>query len=88
MNIPLKERIYRVLTGIACGDSMGKITSKYVQTQDVASDLVKDAQNIRTEIGKINHNAKNNLKLKGRLIESKQSSGYKLNPQFKIIPSK
>jgi len=57
-------------------------SEKYIQTQIIASALNKDAQYVRSEIGKINTAAQRNLKLK--LIDSKQGSGYRINSKVKI----
>jgi len=55
---------------------------RYIKTQIIASALSKDAQYVRSEAGKINIASQRNLKLK--LIDSKQGSGYRINPALKI----
>lgn len=46
---------------------------------------VENKQNIRSEIGKIRKNITHNLKIDGdELIESKPSSGYRINPKYKV----
>ncbi len=55
---------------------------RYIKTQIIASALSKDVQYVRSEAGKINIAAQRNLKLK--LIDSKQGSGYRINPALKI----
>lgn len=57
-------------------------TDTYLVTQNLATGLGKNAQYIRSEIGKINRITKVRLGLK--LIESKQGSGYRLYPNIKI----
>lgn len=76
-----------------------KITTGFIKTVVVAGDFNKSEQSIRTEIGKINSHGFMRLKIgrkvkmkDGReriddgLIDSKQGSGYRLNPKVKVIP--
>lgn len=60
----------------------GNMTDKYIDTNNLAKGLGKNAQYIRSEISKINRITKVHLSLK--LIESKQGSGYRLYPNIKI----
>lgn len=65
--------------------------TKYTQsTAEIALNLNKDAQRLRAEIGKINRNATVRLGLRKseKLIDSKQNSGYRLNPKIKILAEK
>ena len=58
-------------------------------TKEIALDLEKDSQYLRTDIGKINRKASIRLGLKKeRLIQGIQKSGYRLNPKIKIVTKK
>lgn len=57
-------------------------TSNYFPTKELAIFLGKDSKYIRSEKGKINKIAKRKLKLE--LIDGKQGSGYRINPEVKI----
>lgn len=54
-------------------------------TYATANNLGKDPQHLRTEIGKFNRTAIKRLELEEKIIESKQNSGYRLNPNIKIL---
>lgn len=56
-------------------------------TETIATRLGMDTEQLRKEIGKLRRNVENSLKLgKGfGLIESRQNSGYRLNPNLEII---
>lgn len=57
----------------------------YQLTDDIAEHVGnKKKQNVRTEIGKIGANINKFLKLDD-VIQSKPSSGYRINPAYKII---
>lgn len=61
----------------------------FEKTKEVALALGKESQYLRTEIGKINRIASGRLSLgKMKLIESKQNSGYRLNPHIQIKAAK
>ena len=57
-------------------------TSNYFPTEELAKAIGKNTEYVRSEKGKINRIAKNKLKLK--LIDKKQGSGYRINPDIKI----
>lgn len=59
--------------------------NKFIKTEIIASSLGKTPQYIRTELGKMKRNIKNRLRLKEGVIESKQNSGYRINPNTKIL---
>ena len=56
-------------------------------TKDIANYLGnKDAQGVRTEIGKIRANITKFLKIEGKeIIQSKKDSGYYINPAYKVV---
>lgn len=57
----------------------------YILTPDIAfATETTNSQYVRAEIGKMNKAVSSRLKLKFKLIESKQNSGYRLNPKVKI----
>lgn len=59
----------------------------YQKTSDVALALERGEQSIRREIGKIRNNIKKYLELDGaKVIEGRKESGYRIGPQYKIIP--
>lgn len=59
---------------------------EYIDTKGLARALEKDTQYIRSEIGKINNIAKKELKLQQqKFIDGKQGSGYRINPNIKIL---
>lgn len=61
----------------------------FEKTSMSAAELEKDPQYLRTDIGKINRIAASRLGLgKAKLIESKQNSGYRLNPHIQIKTAK
>ena len=62
----------------------------FQQTKEIASNLeISNTQSVRVEISKIKSNIKKYLEIDGdEIIESKKDSGYRINPQFKIILKK
>ena len=73
----------------------GKSNQEFTATENIEIDLERDTKSIRTEIGKINAKSLELLKIGSRtkgkkpiikngLIESKQGSGYRLNPLVRI----
>lgn len=61
-----------------------KVKDNYIETRKIADKLGREATYIRSELGKMKKSAKSNLKI--NLIDSKQGSGYRLNPNIKILP--
>ena len=59
---------------------------KFYPTKELAIDLGKNDNNLRKEINKINTLAKGKLGIKDNIIEGRQGSGYRLNPNYKITP--
>lgn len=57
----------------------------FLPTKEIAADLGKNDNNLRKEINKINPLAKDKLKIKNSIIEGRKGSGYRLNPNYKII---
>lgn len=57
----------------------------FQKTKQIVAKVGKNtAEVLRSEISKINKNAKEKLKLSAPLIESKSGSGYRLNPKYKL----
>jgi len=61
------------------------LTHQYKNTETIKLETeCQSNEVIRKTIGEINQNAKYHLKLKGKLIESKPYSGYRINPIYII----
>lgn len=71
----MREKIIRFLNG------KGYQSTEIIQAEVGSA----DAQSIRLAIGKINDKAKSLLGLKSKLIEGRKGSGYRINPQYKIV---
>lgn len=70
----MREKIIRFLNG-----------KSYQSTEVIQVEVSSaDAQSVRLAIGKINSNAKALLGLKGKFIEGRKGSGYRISPQYKI----
>ncbi len=60
----------------------------YYPTQQIANDLELTTKDIMKKIGEINNTVLGKLKIKNKILENKRSSGYRLNPKYKIIAEK
>ncbi len=56
----------------------------FIPTRVMANDLKKEAQNLRSELGKINSKVKNLLQI-DNLIENIKGDGYRIDSKYKII---
>jgi len=57
----------------------------YYPTPELATALEKDETLLMKEIGKINTIIQTKLKLKDKILDGKRGSGYRINPNYKII---
>ena len=57
----------------------------YYPTRELAIALEKDETSLMKEIGKINTIIQTKLKIKGKILDGKRGSGYRINPNYKII---
>lgn len=61
---------------------------QFYQTKIIASELGKNDDNLRKDIGDINSTAKGKLDIENNIIEGKEGSGYRLNLKYKIVRKK